>query len=78
MVFGTPTMSWARRHWPMQGPQALASTVAPIVLSDAICPSRSMVARTCSEPGVTMKGTAALTPWARACSATSAARLMSS
>ena len=46
--------------------------------SEDICPSRSMVARTCSEPGVTMNGTAVATPRAFACSATSAARLMSS
>ena len=46
----------------------------------AICiwPSRSIVARTCSEPGVTRNGAAALSPCALACSATSAARLMSS
>ena len=78
MVFGTPTISWERRHWPMQGPQALASTVAPIASRVVIWPSRSIVARTCSEPGVTMKGTAARTPCARACSTTSAERLMSS
>jgi hypothetical protein len=78
MVFGLVASSWERRHWPMHGPQALASTVPPISLSEAICPSRSMVARTCSEPGVTMNGTAVCTPCARACSATSAARLMSS
>ncbi len=78
MVFGAWDASPARRHWPMQGPQALASTVASISLSDCICPSRAMVARTCSDPGVTSSGTAALMPCARAWLATSAARLMSS
>jgi hypothetical protein len=39
-------------HWPMHGPQALASTVAPIASRSAIWPSRSMVASICSEPGV--------------------------
>ena len=79
MVFGYRRPSpGERRHWPMQGPQAFASTVPLMSLSDCIWPSRSMVARTCSEPGVTRKGTAALTPCACACSATSAARLMSS
>ncbi len=78
MLLGTLATSWARRHWPMQGPQAFASTVPPMAWSEAICPSRSMVARTCSEPGVTRNGTAAFTRCARACSATSAERLMSS
>ena len=40
-----------RSHWPMQGPQALASTVPPMASRSASSPSRSMVARTCSEPG---------------------------
>ena len=78
MVLGWPTDSPARRHWPMQGPQALASTVALMSFSDCICPSRSMVARTCSDPGVTINGTAACSPRALACSATSAERLISS
>ena len=78
MVLGASDASRDRRHWPMQGPQALASTVPPMALNDSSCPSRSMVARTCSEPGVTIKGTAALMPSALACSATSAERLMSS
>ena len=51
-MFGTRAVASARRHWPMHGPQALASTVPPIVLrATAIWPSRSIVARTCSEPG---------------------------
>jgi hypothetical protein len=78
MVLGIPTISLALRHWPIQGPQAFARTTPFISLRDCIWPSRSMVARTCSEPGVTRKGTAALKPCALACSATSAARLMSS
>ena len=78
IVFGVPALSPARLHCPMHGPQALASTVASMSVSDCIWPSRSMVALTCSEPGVTMKGTAAFRPLAFACSATSAERLMSS
>ena len=78
MVLGAPVALSARRHWPMHGPQALANTTASMSLRDCICPSLSMVARTCSEPGVTMKGTANFMPWALACSATSAERLMSS
>ncbi len=62
----------------MHGPHALASTVPLMSRSDCIWPSRSMVARTCSEPGVTMNGVATVSPCAFACSATSAARLMSS
>ena len=78
MVFGWALASCERRHWPMHGPQAFARTVAWMSSREDSCPSRSMVARTCSEPGVTMKGTAVATPRALACSATSAARLMSS
>jgi hypothetical protein len=37
-----------------------------------------MVARICSEPGVTISGMADLTPRVLACAAISAARLMSS
>ena len=36
IVFGTPSSSFSRRHWPMQGPQALASTVPPMDLSASI------------------------------------------
>ena len=78
IVFGTSDASLDRRHWPMQGPQALASTTPLMSFSDCIWPSRSIVARTCSEPGVTRNGTAAFKPCTFACSATSAARLMSS
>ena len=78
IVFGVAVASFARRHCPMQGPQAFASTVPLMAWSDCIWPSRSIVARTCSEPGVTISGTAACRPCAFACSAMSAARLMSS
>ena len=40
----------------MHGPHALASTVAPIASRSASRPSRSIVARTCSEPGVISSG----------------------
>jgi hypothetical protein len=39
-----PSAMSSRFHWPMQGPQALASTVAPISSRVASWPSRSMVA----------------------------------
>ena len=46
----------------MHGPQALASTVPSMSFSDCIWPSRSIVARTCSEPGVTKNGDGRLEP----------------
>ena len=52
----------SRCHCPMHGPQALARTLPPMSFSERICPSRSIVARICSEPGVIMNGTAALDP----------------
>jgi hypothetical protein len=67
-----------RFHWPMQGPQALARTVAPISDRVAIWPSRSMVASICSEPGVTHRVVLAEAPTVMAWRATSAAREMSS
>ena len=78
MVLASVLASRDLRHCPMHGPHALASTVDSILWRESIWPSRSMVARTCSDPGVTMKGTADFKPRAAACSATSAARLMSS
>ena len=67
-----------RFHCPMQGPHALASTVPPSFSKTSTRPSRSIVARICSEPGVIVKGTFALIPAASACLATDAARCMSS
>ena len=46
----------------MHGPQAFARTVAPIDFNESIWPSRSIVERICSEPGVTSNGIFALTP----------------
>jgi hypothetical protein len=46
-----------RFHWPMQGPHALASTVPPTASNASISPSRAMVARICSLPGVMQNGT---------------------
>ena len=62
----------------MHGPHALASTVAPIASRSAIRPSRSIVARVCSEPGVTSSSTLAFRPLAAAWRAIDAARVMSS
>ena len=51
-MFGTSGV--ARRHWPMHGPAGVRQcTDAPIPSSACICPSRSIVARICSDPGVT-------------------------
>src|SRR3972149_1775559 len=68
MVFGSPFFSSGLLHCPIHGPQAFARTVAPIDLRDSIWPSRSIVARICSEPGVTRSGIFALTPFTLACS----------
>jgi len=78
MVFGAAFASFARSHWPMHGPQALASTVAPIASRSASRPSRSMVARICSEPGVTSNSVFARSPFAEAWRAIDAARVRSS
>jgi len=42
---------------PMHGPHAFASTKAPTFSSAEVNPSRSIVARICSEPGVHRNGT---------------------
>src|SRR5687767_13299189 len=78
IVLACAEASFERRHWPMHGPQALASTLPLMSCRGFIWPSRSMVARTCADPGVIRNGMAAETPRVRACVATSAARLMSS
>ena len=53
----SPFLISVRFHWPMQGPQALASTVPPTLLNTSIKPSRSIVALICSLPGVMVNGT---------------------
>jgi len=74
----TPFSSPSRFHWPMQGPQALASTVAPTASSFASWPSRSIVARTCSDPGVISNGVFRRSPWSASCPAIAAIFSMSS
>ena len=44
IVLGVPLGKSSRCHWPMHGPQALASTVAPKSWKTDSSPSRSMVA----------------------------------
>ncbi|TPW12295.1 MAG: hypothetical protein FD127_2731 [Acidimicrobiaceae bacterium] len=78
IVLGRPVMLAGRSHCPMHGPQAFASTVAPIASRSAMRPSRSIVARVCSEPGVTSSSVFALSPLAAAWRAIEAARVMSS
>ena len=56
IVFVSPLVMSSRRHWPMQGPHTFASTVAPIASRSSRSPSRSIVARTCSDPGVISRG----------------------
>mmetsp|Transcript_6284 Transcript_6284/g.25241 ORF Transcript_6284/g.25241 Transcript_6284/m.25241 type:complete len:316 (-) Transcript_6284:976-1923(-) len=67
-----------RTHWPMHGPHALASTVPPAFSSSACMPSRSMVARICSDPGVMVKGICDATPCSAACLHRLTERAMSS
>ena len=67
-----------RFHWPMQGPQALARTVAPASEKVWRVESRSRVARICSEPGVTKKEARGLRPAEAACLTRDSARVMSS
>mmetsp|Transcript_17484 Transcript_17484/g.52455 ORF Transcript_17484/g.52455 Transcript_17484/m.52455 type:complete len:241 (-) Transcript_17484:1260-1982(-) len=78
MLLASPFFISDRFHWPMQGPQALASTVPPTLSNTSISPSRSMVARICSLPGVMVNGTLALMPASRAWRAMEAERVMSS
>ena len=67
-----------RFHWPMHGPHALASTVAPMLVKVSTSPSRLMVWKTRSDPGVTRNLALALSPAFMPCMATWAARRMSS
>src|SRR5690348_11457965 len=62
----------------MHGPHALASTVPPIASKSPNNPSRSIVASTCSEPGVINSWVLARNPLADAWRAIDAARVMSS
>ena len=78
MVFGSSGRTSLRRHWPMHGPQALASTVPPIFSKVSRMPSRLIVWYTRSEPGVTRNGILARIPAPSACVAMCAARRMSS
>ena len=78
IVFGCPVMLSGRDHCPMQGPHALASTVAPTASRSASRPSRSIVARICSDPGVISSSTLDVSPLAEAWRAIDAARVMSS
>ncbi len=60
------------------GRRRIAARSTPMASRSASRPSRSMVARTCSEPGVTSKGVRARRPLDAAWRAMLAARLMSS
>ncbi len=78
IVLTSPSCTSWRAHCPMHGPQALARTVAPMRSKSASRPSRSMVARTCSLPGVIISSVRQRRPAAAAWRAMLAARVMSS
>src|ERR1043165_8585800 len=63
---------------PMQGPHAFAKTLAPILLNVSMNPSRSIVYRTVSEPGVMVNIAFVFKPLLATCFAKLAAREMSS
>ncbi len=73
-----PAATSCRFHWPMQGPQALASTVPPIRWKVSSRLSRRIVWKIRSEPGAIRNGTRARRPAARPWRAMWAARCMSS
>ncbi len=62
MESGRPLTASARFHWPIQGPQAFARTVAPICSKVSMNPSRFMVLKIRSDPGVTRKDVFAFSP----------------
>ena len=72
--FSAPSLS----HIPIQGPQAFAKTVAPILLNVSKNPSLSIVNLTCSEPGVIVKCDFNSKPFSVTCLAKLTALLMSS
>ena len=72
--FSAPVLA----HMPMHGPQAFAKTFAPILENVSINPSRSMVKRTFSEPGVMLNSALGTIPFSAACFANDAAREISS
>src|SRR5690348_16239379 len=63
---------------PMQGPHALAKTLAPILSNFSMNPSRSIVNRTCSDPGVIVNSDLVFNPLLATCSARLAALAISS
>ena len=67
IVFFTPVSISILFHIPMQGPQAFASIIPPISVRSFSCPSRSIVALTCSEPGVIVNWDFAFNPFCFAC-----------
>lgn len=58
----SPLATSVLSHCPIQGPQALARTDPPTFSKASITPSRWMVARTCSDPGVMVKSDLVLSP----------------
>src|SRR6185369_6485452 len=58
--FFWPLATSSRFHWPMQGPHAFASTDAPTFSSEAIWPSRWIVSKIMSLPGLTSSDALAL------------------
>lgn len=68
---------WPQITHPMQGPQALASTVPPAVSNVLMVSSLSRVALICSLPGVMKKLALGFKPAAAACLTMSSERCMS-
>jgi len=62
IVFFSPGSIPCRFHCPIQGPQALASTFPPIFVNTSSCPSLSIVALICSDPGVITNSDLAFNP----------------
>ena len=73
-AFSAPTLA----HIPMQGPHALANTVAPILSNTPKNPSLSMVYLTNSDPGVIVNEAFNFSPFSETCFAKLTALLMSS
>ena len=76
--FFSPISTSCRFHCPMHGPQAFASTTPPTFVKIFSCPSRLIVARICSLPGVIVNSDFVFSPTLSACFATDVARSISS
>ena len=76
--FFSPCCTSCLFHCPIQGPQAFASTSPPTFVKESRCPSLSIVALICYEPGVITNSDFTFNPLSIAWLATDAARSISS